>query len=138
MTGLGSDLAEGPGGPRRTILVVEDQVLVRMLTVDALRDLGFRVEEAGTAREALGKVGALVGRIDAAVIDLGLPDRPGDALAADLRARFASLPIVIASGYGADLRHGLGDDALVGFLDKPYDGAQLAALLSRLGVRTGG
>jgi CheY-like chemotaxis protein len=138
MTGLGSDLAEGPGGPRRTILVVEDQVLVRMLTVDALRDLGFRVEEAGTAREALGKVGALVGRIDAAVIDLGLPDRPGDALAADLRARFASLPIVIASGYRDGLRHGLGDDALVGFLDKPYDSAQLAALLSRLGVRTGG
>ena len=66
------------------------------------------------------------------------PTEAGDALAAELRARFASLPIVIASGYRDGFRHGLGDDALVGFLDKPYDSAQLAALLSRLGVRARG
>ena len=59
MTALSSDLARSIDVPPRTILLVEDEMLVRMVTVDALRDLGFRVEEAASAGEALGKVGVL-------------------------------------------------------------------------------
>ena len=138
MTSSSSDPAGAVDAPLRTILLVEDAVLVRMVTVDALQDLGFRVEEAASAREALGKVGLLDGRIEAAIIDVGLPDRPGDALAAELRARFARLPIVIASGYSDSFRAGLDRDELVGFLGKPYDSEQLATLLRRLGVRMRG
>ena len=137
MTALSSDLTRAVEVPMRTILLVEDETLVRMVTVDALHDLGFRVEEAASASEALGKVGVLDGTIEAAIIDIGLPDRRGDALALEIRERFARLPIVIASGYSESSIEGLGSDELVGFLGKPYDSKELTSVLDRLGVLTG-
>lgn len=119
----------------RTILLVEDEAVVRMVTVDVLCDCGFRVETAASASEALAKVGLLGGGIAAAIIDIGLPDRPGDALAVELRAQLAHLPIVIASGYGDGIDAGLAGDALVRFLGKPYGSEQLSGLLGELGVR---
>ena len=137
MTSLSSDLTRPIDVPMRTILLVEDETLVRMVTVDTLRDLGFRVEEAASASEALGKVGVLESPIEAAIMDLGLPDRRGDALAREIRERFARLPIVIASGYSESSLEGLGSDELVGFLGKPYDSEQLTSVLGRLGVVAG-
>jgi CheY-like chemotaxis protein len=117
------------------VLVVEDEALVRMGAVDALSDLGFQVEEAASATEAIGKVRVLAGRIDAAIIDVGLPDRTGDALAAELRAMSAKLPIVIASGYlQRPVAARFEGDRMVGFLGKPYDRKGLAAALRALGV----
>ncbi|HJY36386.1 MAG TPA: response regulator, partial [Steroidobacteraceae bacterium] len=74
-----------PNEPTAAILVVEDELLVRMFAVDALEDAGFRVLQAGTAAEALQ---ALQGSPDvrAALVDIGLPDRPGDQLADDIHA----------------------------------------------------
>ena len=120
------------------ILLVEDEALVRMVTVETLRDLGFRVEEAASATEALGKLRVLGGGIDAAILDVGLPDRRGDALALELRSMLARLPIVMATGYDDGFRDGLKDDPLVRFLGKPYDSSQLATILRQLGVRPRG
>jgi CheY-like chemotaxis protein len=128
------DLLDGEGRAP-CVLVVEDEALVRMAAVDALKDLGFRVEEAASSREAIGKVRILAGRIDAAIIDVGLPDRKGDALAAELRAMSAELPIVMASGYLREAAMARFDgDRLVGFVGKPYDRAALASALRALGV----
>ncbi len=128
------DLLDGHAAPPR-VLVVEDEALVRMLAVDLLAELGFRVEESASATEAISKVRLLNGRIAAAVIDLGLPDRRGDVLATELRAMYASLPIVVASGYPeAGLRARFDGDRYLGFVGKPYDGAGLAAALGALGV----
>src|SRR3546814_2078739 len=76
-----------------------------MNAVEVLKELGFRVEEAVTAVEALNKVRLADGRIDAALIDVGLPDRRGDSLAAELRAMYSQMPIVIASGHGRSEEH---------------------------------
>jgi CheY-like chemotaxis protein len=117
-----------------TILVVEDEILVRMFAVDALEDAGFRVLEAGTAAEALK---ALNGATDvrAALIDLGLPDRPGDQLAAEIRALRADLPIVIASGRsGRELREQFAASPRIAILVKPYTGQLLLETLADVGV----
>jgi CheY-like chemotaxis protein len=117
-----------------TILVVEDEILVRMFAVDALEDAGFRVLEAGTAAEALK---ALNGATDvrAALIDLGLPDRPGDQLAAEIRALRADLPIVIASGRsGRELREQFAASPRIAILVKPYTGPLLLETLADVGV----
>jgi signal transduction histidine kinase len=128
------DLLEGDAGPP-CVLVIEDEALVRMVAVDALAALGFRVEAAASATEAINKVRLLNGRIDAAVIDIGLPDRSGDALAAELRALDAKLPIVIASGYrDPELERRLADDPALGFIGKPYDSDGLAATLAAVGI----
>jgi CheY-like chemotaxis protein len=93
------------------------------------------VEEAASATEAIGKVRILAGRIDAAIIDVGLPDRKGDALAAELRAMSAELPIVMASGYLQEaVMVRFEGDRFVGFVGKPYDRGRLESALRALGV----
>lgn len=125
---------QGAAGARRSILVVEDEPLVRMLTVDIVEELGFRAEEAGSATEAMTKA-ASGGRFEAAIIDLGLPDRGGDSLAQELRAIRGDLPILITSGYHRSRFDEVFDgDRLVSFLDKPYLPDQLRQALVDLAV----
>jgi signal transduction histidine kinase/CheY-like chemotaxis protein len=119
------------------ILVVEDEVLLRMLVVDTLGEAGWQVEEAGSFQGALAKIDSHGDRIAAAVIDRGLPDRPGDELVAHLRASRPSLPIILTSGYlGEDVRVRFAADPLVQIVEKPFDPQALIAALRRWGVAT--
>ena len=116
------------------ILVVEDEFLVRMFAVDALEDAGFRVLQAGTAAEAMQ---ALRGSPDvrAALVDIGLPDRPGDQLAAEMHALRSDLPIIIASGRsGRELRERFAGNPRIAILVKPYTGPLLLEVLAAVGV----
>ncbi|MEN3951834.1 response regulator [Iodidimonas sp. SYSU 1G8] len=123
-----------PTSPAR-VLIVEDEVLVRMVAVDILSDIGFRVEEAGNAGEALSKMRAAGERFDAAIIDIGLPDMKGDRLAAELREIRPDLPVLIASGYDMEeIRARLDGDKGIAVVPKPYDGSDLRRELEKLGV----
>jgi DNA-binding response OmpR family regulator len=116
------------------ILVVEDEILVRMFAVDALEDAGFRVVQAGDAAEAQQLL-SQGGDVQAAIVDLGLPDRPGDQLAADLRAAHPNLPILIASGRSErELKDRFSGDPRMGLLVKPYTAAMIVEALASLGV----
>jgi signal transduction histidine kinase/DNA-binding response OmpR family regulator len=117
------------------ILLVEDEALVSIVTAETLETFGYRVEMAASATEAISKFRAVGGHVDAAVVDLGLPDRKGDALAIELRAMRKDLPIIIATGYGADsIRERFKGDPLIAFLGKPFAADQLGAALSGLGL----
>jgi len=117
------------------VLLVEDEPLVQMIVVDQLEALGFKVETAGSATEAMNKLKLVNGDIEAAIIDIGLPDRRGDVLIAELRTMYPSLPLVIASGYGDMLRNQFPGDDRISVLSKPYTGEQLRAVLASLNVR---
>ena len=120
-------------GPAR-ILIVEDEMLVRMFAVDALEDAGFQVLQAGDAREATT---ALAGAPDvrAVIVDMGLPDRSGDQLAAEMRSQLHELPILIASGRSErELKDRFAADSRIGVLVKPYTAAMLVNALAALGV----
>jgi CheY-like chemotaxis protein len=126
-----------PNSAPTAILVVEDELLVRMFAVDALEDAGFRVLQAGTAAEALQ---ALQGSPDvqAALLDIGLPDRPGDQLASEIHALRADLPIVIASGRsGRELRERFAGNPRVTILVKPYTASLLLDALAAVQVKAG-
>lgn len=119
------------------MLIVEDELLVRMVAVELLEESGFVVEQAGSAREALVKFN---GGSDfaAAIIDLGLPDGSGDQIAAEIRAANRNLAILVASGRSDDeLKTRFAGDARVALVGKPYSGAALIDALSSLGVRSG-
>jgi CheY-like chemotaxis protein len=123
--------------PTAAVLVVEDELLVRMFAVDALEDAGFRVLQAGTAAEALQ---ALQGSPDvrAALVDIGLPDRTGDELEREIHALRPDLPIVIASGRsGRELRDTFAGDQRVTVLVKPYTASLLLDALTDAGVTPG-
>jgi CheY-like chemotaxis protein len=116
------------------ILVVEDEFLVRLFAVDALEDAGFRVLQAETAVAAL-KALQETPDLRAAVIDIGLPDRPGDQLATEVRALRPDLPIVIASGRsGRELRERFTQQPRVAILVKPYTSELLLEALAEVGV----
>lgn len=120
--------------PKPCILIVEDEVLVRMFAVDALEDEGFQVEECATAAEALAKLRELA-TVTAAIVDLGLPDRPGDELAIELRKIRTDLPIVIASGRSErELKERFALDHRLGIVVKPYTGPMLLNALQDVGV----
>ena len=67
------------------VLVVEDEVLIRMLAVDMLLDLGREADEAGTAAEAIECCSAPGADYALVLLDLGLPDKRGDELVREIR-----------------------------------------------------
>ncbi|HKE95299.1 MAG TPA: response regulator [Povalibacter sp.] len=119
----------------RCVLIVEDEILVRMFAVDVLEDAGFQVEQAAGGAEALAKLRSAARTPSAVIIDLGLPDRPGDEVAAEMRQAHAALPILIASGRSErELRDRFASDPGVAILAKPYTEPMLLEALRKLGV----
>jgi CheY-like chemotaxis protein len=117
----------------RKVLLVEDEALVAALAVDALEELGYRTIEVTTAKAAL-EVASGDARLMFAVIDVGLPDGRGDALAIALRKVRADLPIIIATGYdGSHLDERVRTHPHTAVLSKPYDIAQLQSAIRTIG-----
>lgn len=86
-----------------TILVVEDDTIVRMLIVDVLEELAFKVLEADGSEAALGLLEDRGQDIDLLMTDVGLPGMDGKELANRARALRPSLPILFASGYAQNI-----------------------------------
>lgn len=86
-----------------TILVVEDDAIVRMLIVDVLEELEFQVLEAADAEEALKVVEDSNNVINLMMTDVGLPDMDGKQLATKVRELRPDLPILFASGYAESI-----------------------------------
>jgi DNA-binding response OmpR family regulator len=118
----------------RRVLLVEDETLVAMLLTDNIEDVGFEVEHAKDGTAALSLIERLP-HLDGAVVNLNLgPGPDGKQVVRALRARWASLPIIVVTGYApdipqADLR-GLGGPTVR--LHKPVDMDKLGSLLASL------
>ncbi|MCQ4251537.1 ATP-binding protein [Pseudomonas stutzeri] len=85
-------------GAGETILVVEDEPVVRSLVVEVLNDLGYQTIEAGDATEALPSLEDGQ-RIDLLITDVGLPGMNGRQLADVARQHRPSLKVLFATGY---------------------------------------
>ncbi len=110
-------------------------MLIQMLAVEYLEELGFQAQTAGSAAEAKGKLAILHGRVAAVLVDVGLPDAPGDVLVAEMRALYPDLPVVFASGRSETaLREQFRGQRAIGFLAKPYVLEQMRSALSEIGV----
>ena len=84
-----------PGDRRRRVLVVEDDVRVRVLLASFLRREGFLVTEAGTAAEGNR---ALATEQDVVVTDIHLPDASGNDLVAAVKSRWPGTQVVVLTG----------------------------------------
>ncbi len=110
-----------------------------MLAAEFLETAGFTVDTAGSATEAMNKLKLIPGGMDAAVVDIGLPDRQGDVLVREMRAMYPSLPIVIASGRGIEeLRHAFKGEQKISIISKPYMESDLLTALRTLGLKPKG
>lgn len=86
------------------ILVVEDDAIVRMLIVDVLEELEFKVLEADGSEQALEMLRDSNQHIDLMMTDVGLPNMDGRELANAARALHPALPILFASGYAESIQ----------------------------------
>ena len=129
------DIIDAKSTPAR-VLVVEDETLIQMLATEYLEECGIKVDTAGSAAEALNKLRLIPGGVDALVVDMGLPDRKGDALVQEVRSIYPTLPIVIASGQGRqELQQLFKDMANFTFVSKPYTSEELKAAIRAIGIR---
>jgi PAS domain S-box-containing protein len=129
------DILDAKREPGR-ILLVEDEALIQMLATEYLQQAGFTVDVAGSATQAINKLGLLPGGVDAVVVDIGLPDRRGDALIREIRALHPSLPVVLATELGnADLQSMFKGQEKIAFVSKPYTEQNLLNALRSVGVR---
>ena len=87
----------------KTILVVEDDAIVRMLIVDVLEQFEFEVLEAEDGPGALKFLEDAAKTIDLMMTDMGLPGMDGKELAQKARALRPVLPVLFASGYAEAL-----------------------------------
>jgi two-component system KDP operon response regulator KdpE len=107
------------------ILVVEDETPIRRLLRTTLAAQGFDMAEAGTAAQALDALRAQAP--DLILLDLGLPDRDGLDLIAEIR-RASAVPILVLSSRG-DERSKVAalDGGADDYVTKPFGAAELMA-----------
>ncbi|TGX37981.1 response regulator [Sphingomonas naasensis] len=109
-----------------SILLVDDEELVRLGTAEMLREMGHSVTQAAGGGEALARLAEGLA-VDAIVTDYMMPRMDGAEFAARVHARYPELPVLVVTGYaGGDL------DIGVPQLAKPFRQADLAAALVRL------
>ena len=114
-------------GGGETVLVVEDEPVVRRLARAALEDSGYQVMEAEDGADALAVIARTDGQIDLVLSDVVMPRMGGRELNEALRGLRPELPLLFMSGYpGQEVaERGLLDPA-ASFIQKPFSPQELA------------
>ena len=121
--------AEVRGG-EETILVVDDEEMVRKLAEKILKRLGYTILLASDGKEGLETYRKERERVSAVVLDLSMPELPGDEVLKQIRTEDPEAKIILSSGHTLD-----GPSDLVGpfepsnYLRKPYSYREMAEKL---------
>lgn len=120
------------------MLLVEDEFLVRMVAKEMFQGDGFEVLEAETGDEAIRMLDDL-DYVDIVVTDVRMPGRlDGVDVAQHARTRFPQVPVIVVTGFAANVRERLKQShPSATLVEKPYRLEHLAALAQTLsGVRS--
>jgi two-component system, cell cycle sensor histidine kinase and response regulator CckA len=113
-----------------TILVIEDEENVMEIARAFLERLGYRVLEAGTGNKAVEIAETFSGRIDLALLDIKLPDIPGDKVYSLIMKARPNLKVVVSSGYSIDgPARKILDAGAQDFIQKPFSLSTLSEKL---------
>jgi DNA-binding NtrC family response regulator len=122
-------LSQRDDGTRRTVLVVDDERLIRWSLKERLTRAGYSVlvaADGAAADEAL----AGAARVDIVLLDLKLPDVDGITLLKRIRAASPSLPVIMMTAHGTAE---IGDRAkrlgAAHFVGKPFDLEEMVGLV---------
>jgi len=123
-----------------SVLIVDDEPHIRRLLRGTLERAGYRVGEAGSARQALAELEA--SPPDVILLDLGLPDRDGMELLPLFQQKSRAAVLVVSAREATDEKVAALDLGAIDYVTKPFDTEELlarvrVALRSRL-VADGG
>jgi CheY-like chemotaxis protein len=119
------------GGRSCRILVVEDEALILMATLDMLRELGHEPLAARCAEMAISRFDRDA-PIDLLLTDVNLPDTHGHLLAAELRRRKPGLPVIFATGYRLTVTESVAASGPIAILNKPFLASELAEAIRKV------
>jgi PAS domain S-box-containing protein len=103
-----------------TILVVDDEEMVRKLACRALRRCGYSLLEACNGKEALEILADASPLPSLVVLDGAMPVMGSDEVLPILQERYPNLPVILSSGHPEHAHDGVPSRSLIGFLKKPY------------------
>jgi CheY-like chemotaxis protein len=109
-----------------TILLVDDEALVRNLARTILHRYGYRVLLSEDGRQALEIYRRERDRIDLVILDLTMPQLSGRETLEALRLLDPNVRVVLSSGYSVEHVNQLAGDGFCGFVNKPYRPEELA------------
>jgi two-component system cell cycle sensor histidine kinase/response regulator CckA len=116
--------------PEPTILLVEDEAVVRQVTRAVLEQAGYRVLECNGPEEALRVGSEHRGHIGLLLSDVVMPGMNGHELALRLQSLRPGLRIVFMSGYAdRDVLHKVMEEGMTNYIQKPFT---INILLSRV------
>jgi len=122
---------KSPAPEQTTVLVVDDEALVRDLARAVLEDAGYAVLVAQDGEHGAEVFAEHAGRIAAVLLDLTMPRLDGEGMLARIRALDPGVRVLLTSGYAEqDAMHRIASRAGVEFLQKPW---RLEDLLGKLG-----
>ena len=122
---------DSESGPPRTILVVEDETMLRIVAAEVLTDAGFKVMEAAHGGEAL-KILQSGEQIDLVLSDVKMPIMNGYQLAEASLALQPELKFLLMTGYSQEPLPPLLSRAGIEVLRKPFEFGQLAKIVRQV------
>ena len=116
-----------------TILLVEDEEMVRNLSKEILKECGYTVIEARNGLEALEICDERDCKFDLLMTDVVMPQMGGRELAEKLTAKAPNMRVLFTSGYTDDavVRHGI-IETNTNFIQKPFTMETLAGKVRRI------
>ncbi len=133
--GVPSRSVPGAAAPRGgTILLADDEELVRDVVSKHLQSAGWTVLTACDGEEALQVFAAHREAIEVALLDVRMPGRTGVEVLSELRAQRPALPVILATGFDAGQLEGVTG---VPILSKPFERSELFGVLAEVLARAG-
>lgn len=117
---------------RETVLIAEDDDLVRSMLASVLTARGYHVVSAGNGEEAVALYQNLGGSVRAVVLDENMPKLLGTDAARRILTRNPQARVLITSGYGKYVSENFEPPGAVEFLSKPYSLADLFQAIDRM------
>jgi DNA-binding NtrC family response regulator len=139
MTGGAENTHDTAGSfPRPTVLVIDDEPLIRWSLSEAIRDAGYPVEVAATGVDAHAALATLGGQRLVIVLDLRLPDVVDLSLLRALRSQRPDAPVLVLSAWASsDVAAAAMQAGAARVLKKPFDVGSVVAAVRVAGEPSG-
>lgn len=128
--------AEAPVKGRGTVLVIDDDRIIRQLAVEILENCGYTTLEAADGEEGIRVFRESEARIDLIYLDMIMPRKSGEQVFRAVRKIDGSVKILLSSGFKKDDKvNALMDEGVDGFLQKPFSAYELSRRVHDLLIR---